>query len=188
MGESPNLQECFRYQQIIIWLASYKISRHTRLVLTIDTYNHLLGVWFFKGERVELTVIRAYCYHTLLSTALGVGQSFIHCSFSDSTVPIWSHLPETLTSPIFSPPSVCSARGLSCPFGSDIISTSWLKWTCFSSWIDFLSSQGLFSSHESTPFSSPEDASVIFNLLFWCRDVKKATRLGSEGVFQRKMI
>ena len=37
-------------------------------------------------------------------------------------------------------------------------------------------------SLESTPF--PEAGSVIFALLVWYRDVKKATRLGSEGGFQ----
>ena len=42
-------------------------------------------------------------------------------------------------------------------------------------------------SQESTPCSFPEAPSVIFSLLVWCRDVKKATRLGSEGEFQGKM-
>lgn len=120
---------------------------------------------------------------TLLSTALGTVQSFIHSSFSVSTVSMWSHFWDTLRFPmviLLSDISRCSfTLTVDCRFSCLITWTLSLKCTCFSAQSDslvVLLVQLTFLSLNSFAVASVSSSSLWH---FLCLEVKKATRLGS---------
>ena len=122
---------------------------------------------------------------TLLSTALGTVQSFIHSSFSVSTVSMWSHFWDTLRFPMvillsdIKFPCCSFTLTVDCRFSCVITCTLSLKCTCFSAQIDslvVLLVQLTFLSLNSFAVVSVSISSLSH---FLCLEVKKATRLGS---------